>query len=78
MEAPMLDDKKLYKDFVEGNINAFESLVLSHKDNLIYFISRYTKDLYIAEDIAQDVFAYIYIRFGKPTSFNSLDRHIGL
>ena len=58
----MKDDKTLYKDFLKGDINAFETLVINHKDNLIYFISRYTGgDLYIAEDIAQDVFAHIFV-----------------
>ena len=57
----IVDDKILYKRFLEGDINAFESLVVKYKNNLIYFISRYTGgDLFIAEDIAQDVFAYIY------------------
>lgn len=58
----MIEDKMLYKRFLEGDISAFESLVLRYKDNLIYFISRYTGgDIHIAEDIAQDVFAYIYV-----------------
>lgn len=58
----MIDDKKLYQDFLDGSIEAFESLVLEYKDNLIYFISRYTGgDLATAEDIAQDVFAYVYV-----------------
>lgn len=58
----MKDDKTLYKDFLQGDINSFEDLVINHKDNLIYFISRYTGgDMFIAEDIAQDVFAYIYV-----------------
>ncbi|MDR7869392.1 MAG: RNA polymerase sigma factor [Tissierellaceae bacterium] len=57
-----MEDKILYKNFIEGDIGAFESLVINHKDNLIYFISRYTGgDLYMAEDIAQDVFAYIFV-----------------
>ena len=58
----MIDDKVLYRSFLEGNIDAFEALVIKYKDNLIYFISRYTGgDIYIAEDIAQDVFAHIYV-----------------
>lgn len=58
----MIDDKILYENFLNGNISAFEELVIRHKDNLIYFISRYTGgDIYIAEDIAQDVFAYVYV-----------------
>ncbi|NLY45314.1 MAG: RNA polymerase sigma factor [Tissierella sp.] len=58
----MIDDKVLYKSFLEGDINAFEALVIKHKDNLIYFISRYTGgDIYLAEDIAQDVFAHIFV-----------------
>ncbi|MBC8590264.1 RNA polymerase sigma factor [Wansuia hejianensis] len=57
----MIDDKILYKRFLDGDISAFEKLVIKHKDNLIYFISRYTGgDIYAAEDIAQDVFAYVY------------------
>lgn len=66
----MLDDKILYRDFLEGSIEAFESLVISHKDNLIFFISRYTGgDIFIAEDIAQDVFAYIYV-YKEKYDFN--------
>ncbi|NLC03431.1 MAG: RNA polymerase sigma factor [Tissierellia bacterium] len=58
----MKDDKTLYKEFLKGNIESFEDLVIQHKDNLIYFISRYTGgDMYTAEDIAQDVFAYIFV-----------------
>ncbi|WMM24488.1 RNA polymerase sigma factor [Tissierella sp. MB52-C2] len=65
----MIDDKIFYKDFLEGSIDAFETLVLRHKDNLIYFISRYTNDIFIAEDIAQDVFAYIYA-YKEKYNFN--------
>lgn len=58
----MIDDKILYKKFLDGDIIAFENLVIRYKDNLIYFISRYTGgDIHIAEDIAQDVFAYVYV-----------------
>lgn len=65
----MIDDKIIYKDFLEGSVDAFESLVLKYKDNLIYFISRYTKDIFIAEDIAQDVFAYVYV-YKEKYNFN--------
>ena len=59
---PMIDDKILYNNFLKGDMNSFETLVITHKDNLIYFISRYTGgDIYSAEDIAQDVFAYLFV-----------------
>lgn len=54
-------DKQLYEKFLSGDIGAFEELVIKHKDNLIFFISRYVKDVHISEDIAQDVFAYVYV-----------------
>lgn len=38
----MKDDKTIYREFLEGSTSAFETLVIEHKDNLIYFISRYT------------------------------------
>lgn len=58
----MDNDKILYENFLNGDISAFEELVIRHKDNLIYFISKFAGgDIHIAEDIAQDVFAYVYV-----------------
>ena len=56
----MEEDKKLYKKFLDGEKEAFESLVLKYKNNLIYFISRYVKNIDIAEDIFQDVMIFIF------------------
>ncbi len=52
-------DEELYTDFLNGNKQAFEELVIKYRKNLTYFISRYTKDIDNAEDLAQDVFIYI-------------------
>lgn len=57
----MISDNELYRQFLEGKISSFEELVLRHKDNLIYFVQKYANDIYIAEDIAQDAFVYIYV-----------------
>lgn len=65
----MENDKILYKEFLDGNTDAFEKLVLEHKDNLIYFLQRYIKDIYTCEDIAQDVFAYVFA-FKEKYDFN--------
>lgn len=73
----MKEDKTLYKEFLLGNISAFEELVIRHKDNLIYFISRYTGgDIYAAEDLAQDVFAYLYAYKEKYNQKNSFKTYI--
>ena len=56
-----LTDKKLYKNYLNGDNKAFESLVLKYKEQIIYFISTYTKNTQIAEDISQDVFVYILL-----------------
>lgn len=58
-------DKQLYKEFLDGNKSSFETIVIRHKDNIIYFIQRYVKNIDIAEDIAQDVFVYILINKNK-------------
>ncbi len=57
----MIPDKTLYKAFLEGDIAGFEELVLRYRHNLVYFIMQYLKDFHSAEDIAQEVFAYIYL-----------------
>ena len=58
-------DKTLYKEFLNGNKASFEELVLRHKNSIIYFISRYTKNEEIAEDISQDVFVYLLMNKNK-------------
>lgn len=54
-------DKQLYKEFLLGNNESFEEIVIRHKNSIIYFIQRYVKNLDIAEDLAQDVFVYLLI-----------------
>ena len=52
-------DKKLYNDYLNGKVEAFEALYLKYKDKLKYFIFGIVKDYEKAEDITQDVFIYI-------------------
>ena len=54
-------DKQLYKEFLLGDNQSFEEIVIRHKNSIIYFIQRYVKNLDIAEDLAQDVFVYLLI-----------------
>ena len=58
-------DKELYKNYLNGDNKAFEQLVIKYKNQIIFFISRYTKDISIAEDISQDVFVYILLNKEK-------------
>lgn len=54
-------DIDLYKKFINGNKQAFDTLVKRHRKNLINFIMRYVKKLEVAEDLAQDTFLYMLI-----------------
>ncbi len=55
----MEEDKKLYNEFLNGNEKSFEKLVKKYEKNLIYFITRYVKNVDIAEDIYQSTMLYI-------------------
>lgn len=55
----MDEDKKLYDMFLNGNNKSFENLILKYKNNLIYFICRYVKNIDVAEDIFQEVMLFI-------------------
>lgn len=55
----MEDDKYLYEDFLNGNKKSFEKLIMKYKNNLLYFISRFTKNIDKAEDIFQEVILFI-------------------
>ncbi len=64
-----LSDHELINLFNAGNVNAFEALVLRHKDKLYTSILFLVKDKYLAEDIFQDVFIRVIdtIKGGRYT-----------
>ncbi|MEO6070891.1 MAG: sigma-70 family RNA polymerase sigma factor [Chitinophagaceae bacterium] len=64
-----LTDHDLINSFIDGNVNAFEALVLRHKDKLYTSILFLVKDKFLAEDIFQDSFIRIIdtIRGGRYT-----------
>src|SRR5919107_2617441 len=64
-----LSDHELINSFNAGNVNAFEALVLRHKDKLYTSILFLVKDKYLAEDIFQDVFIRVIdtIKGGRYT-----------
>lgn len=64
-----LSDHELITSFNAGDVSAFQSLVLRHKDKLYTSIYFLVKDKYLAEDIFQDVFIRIIdtIKGGRYT-----------
>src|SRR6187401_2463394 len=62
-------DHELIQNFQDGDLNALETLVLSHKDKMYTSILFLVKDKYLAEDIFQDVLIKIIdtIRGGRYT-----------
>lgn len=72
----MGQDELLFKQFVSGDNNAFEQIVVKHKDNLILFLSRYVKDLHICEDISQDVFVFLFVYKERYKYKSSLKTYI--
>lgn len=68
------EDKILMKKFQEGNDEAFEKLIVKYRTSAVYFAQRYTNDKYIAEDITQESFAYLYVykdRYNEKYSFKT-------
>ena len=57
----MYSDAELYREFLQGNKEAFDELMTRYRKNLICFINSYVKNVETAEDLAQDVFVYILI-----------------
>ena len=56
-----------YRRFLEGDLSAFEEIIDTYRDSLIFFINRYVSDLDLAEDIAADTFAAVLL---KPEKYN--------
>ncbi len=62
-------DNDLIHLFIDGDMNALETLILRHKDKLYTSIQFMVKDKYLAEDIFQDVLIKIIdtLRGGRYT-----------
>ena len=76
----MEQDRLDYEQFLGGDKAGFERLVLRYKDGLIQFIARFVRDLYQAEDLAQDVFVEVLLhpeRYRTETSFKTYIYTIG-
>ncbi len=70
----MISDKSLYASFLQGDLSSFETLVIRYRLNLVYFLMQYVNNFETAEDISQDVFAYIYCnpeRYDDSYSFKT-------
>lgn len=57
----MHQEEKKLKRFVQGSHAAFEDIVLAYREPAIRFACHYVHDPYIAEDLVQDCFAYLYV-----------------
>lgn len=53
------EDKILYMEFLKGDKLALEKIIIKYKNNLMYFILKYVKNIELAEDIFQNVILYI-------------------
>ena len=76
----MEQDRLDYEQFLSGDKAGFERLVLRYKDGLIQFLARFVRDLYQAEDLAQDTFVEVLLhpeRYRKETSFKTYIYTIG-
>ena len=52
-------DIKLYNEYLDGNMEAFELLYNKYKEKICFFVFNIVKDYQKAEDITQDVFIYV-------------------
>ena len=51
-----MEGETLFRRYLSGEKGAFDEIVSLYRENLIFFINRYTHDLDAAEDLSQDVF----------------------
>ncbi len=58
-------DATLYSCFLSGDVTAIEELIAQYSDSLIRFAYLYVKDVFVAEDVAEDTFATLFIKRKK-------------
>ena len=65
-----------YREYINGNDRAFEEIVKSYYDGLVFFINRYVRSLSDAEDVANECFVYIAIHKKKFNFKTSLKTYL--
>ncbi|MBQ4560740.1 MAG: RNA polymerase sigma factor [Clostridia bacterium] len=60
-------DKSRYRRYLEGDKKAFDEIMDTHFDALIFFIDRYVHDIHSAEDIAIETFSELIVH---PKRYN--------
>ena len=65
-----------YRRFLNGDERAFSEIIGLHKDNLIFFINRYVRNIAVAEELAEDVFVEILLHKRRYNFKYSLKTYI--
>ena len=78
----MQDDNALMQRVMQGDQEAFETLVLRHRESALVKAALLLKDPFLAEDVVQECFADLYMHksayrmdFSFTTFLNALIRH---
>lgn len=57
----MTDGEKCLERFISGDKEAFSEIIDCYRDGLIFFVYGYTRNMYLAEDIASESLAELYL-----------------
>lgn len=65
-----------YRRFLQGDSQALEALVCTYSDALVRFAYSYVKNSAVAEDLAADTFALLYMKSKRFASENQLKSYL--
>lgn len=67
---------ELFRRYLDGEDKAFDEIIKLYRENLIFFIIRYTKNSSVAEEIAQDSFVELLIHKKRYNFSSSLKTYL--
>lgn len=56
-----IEEIELYKNFLKGDNESFNKIILIYQNTLVNFILGYVHNIEVAQDLAQDTFVYVLI-----------------
>ncbi|NQV31070.1 MAG: RNA polymerase sigma factor [Phycisphaeraceae bacterium] len=62
---PNFDDDKLLHDLIQGDSDAFSTLMTEYQDNVVNTCARFVYNMQDAEDVAQSVFIEVFQSVGR-------------
>ena len=73
----VISDQALVKQYIAGDESSLEKLIVRHRDRVYGAIYNFTKDVYLTEDLFQEVFIKVVNKLRRESTTKKVSFFLG-